>query len=237
MKIVVLNYTGSVGKTTIAAHLFSPRMGDAPIIALESLNWTSEGPGLSVEQFKGAEFWKLFSKLLATDDTIVDVGRSDIEDFLVGMRRFEGSHIAIDYFVVPVTSGTKEQRETMSMIGKLAAFGIPPDKIRLLFNRVESSVEDEFNILLNYVAKNNNATANLDAAIFDTELFDVLADENVSMKELLEDTTDYKAMLLNNKNRDSEIREYCGGMFGLILLARATDRYLDAAYVAVFENP
>jgi hypothetical protein len=237
MKIVVLNYTGSVGKTMIATHLLSPRMGGAPIIALESINFTSEGSGLSVEQFKGAEFWKLFSKLLATDDTVVDVGTSNIEDFLAGMRRFEGSHIAIDYFIVPVTGGTKEQRGTIGMITSLANLGVPANRIRILFNRVNESVQDEFRMLLNYVEKNNNATANLDAAIFDNELFDVLADENISMKALLEDTTDYKAMLLNNKAKDPEIRDYCGGMLGLILLARATDRYLDEAFVAVLENP
>ncbi len=35
MKIAVTNYCGTVGKTTIAAHLLSPRMNNAPVLAIE----------------------------------------------------------------------------------------------------------------------------------------------------------------------------------------------------------
>ncbi len=45
MKVAVLNYTGTVGKTTIAAHLLSPRMNNAPIFAIETINETAEGLG------------------------------------------------------------------------------------------------------------------------------------------------------------------------------------------------
>ncbi len=234
MKVIVLNYPGGVGKTIITDYLLSPRMGNTPIIVVGGDN---DAQVLLGNRFKDGGSRKLFIELFLAENVVVDVAASNAEIFLGGMNKFNEAHSEYDYFIVPVTNGTKEQRETMAMIGKLAALGIPPDKIRLLFNRVESSVEDEFHILLDYVAKNNNATANPDAAIFDTELFDVLVDENFSMKELLDDTTDYKAMLLNNKAKDPEIREYCGGMLGLILLARATERYLDDAYVAVFENP
>ena len=43
MKIAVLNYTGTVGKTTVAAHLLAPRMNGAPIIAVESVNERPRG--------------------------------------------------------------------------------------------------------------------------------------------------------------------------------------------------
>lgn len=36
-KVAVLNYTGTVGKTTVAAHLLAPRMDNAPIYAIEAL--------------------------------------------------------------------------------------------------------------------------------------------------------------------------------------------------------
>lgn len=82
MKITILNYTGTVGKTTIAAHPpLSPRMGNAPIFAVESINETAAGLGVDVEQIKGDKFRELFRKLFALDDAIIDVGASNIEDF------------------------------------------------------------------------------------------------------------------------------------------------------------
>ena len=50
MKVVVLNYTGTVGKTTIAVQLLSPRMNNAQIIAVKTINETAAGLGMEVEQ-------------------------------------------------------------------------------------------------------------------------------------------------------------------------------------------
>jgi MinD-like ATPase involved in chromosome partitioning or flagellar assembly len=235
MKIAVLNYTGTVGKTTIATHLLSPRMG-APIIAVESINETAAGMGIDIEQIKGEKFREIYQRLVATEDVIVDVGASNIEDFLEGMGRFDESHLEIDCFIVPVTNGTKEQRETMSMIATLGTLGVPPNKIRLLFNRVDHSVEDEFHILLKYVAKSNNATVNTQAAIYENELFDLLAIKKLSIDKLMNDPKDYKALLRENKDADQKQRAHWADMFGLKALARGVNRNLDDVYAALFND-
>ena len=38
MKVAVINFSGNVGKTTIARHLLAPRIPDADFIAVESIN-------------------------------------------------------------------------------------------------------------------------------------------------------------------------------------------------------
>ena len=38
MKIAVINFSGNVGKTTVARHLLAPRIPGAEVIAVESLN-------------------------------------------------------------------------------------------------------------------------------------------------------------------------------------------------------
>ena len=235
MKIAIVNYTGTVGKTTIAAHLLSPRMGNAPIFAVESINETAAGLGVDVEQIKGDKFRELFRKLFALDDAIIDVGASNIEDFLDGMVKFDESHLEFDYFVIPVTSGTKEQKETISMIGTLADFGIPPEKIRIVFNRVEADVADEFTHVLNYAKKEKNCIANTDAAIFENELFDALAVKKLTVDALLSDETDYKAMLKNNPDASAKERSHWGDMHALKALARSVRRNLDAVYDALFK--
>jgi len=234
MRITVMNYTGTVGKTTIATHLLSPRMGGAPIIAVESINETAAGMGVAVEQMKGDKFRELFQRMVVTEDLIVDVGASNIEDFLEGMSRLDDSHVEFDFFIVPVTNGTKEQRETISMISTLATLGVPPEKILLLFNRVDSSVEEEFHILLNYVGKNNNATVNTQAAIYENELFDLLAIKKLSIDKLLNDQKDYKSLLREKKDAEPKQRAFWAEMFGLKLLAKGVNKNLDSVYAALF---
>jgi hypothetical protein len=122
------------------------------------------------------------------------------------------------------------------MIATLGTLGVPPNKIRLLFNRVDHSVEDEFYILLKYVAKSNNATVNTQAAIYENELFDLLAIKKLSIDKLLNDPKDYKALLLENKDADQKQRAYWADMLGLKALARGVNRNLDDVYAALFND-
>ena len=126
MKVVTINYTGTVGKTTLAANFLSPRMSGAPIYAVESINETAETLGLDVEKLRGNKFRELFKKLMLEDHAIIDVGASNVEDFMANLEGFDEAHEEIDFYMVPVTSGTKEQKETMTLISSLSAIGVPP---------------------------------------------------------------------------------------------------------------
>jgi hypothetical protein len=236
MKVAILNYSGKVGKTTLAVHLLSPRMDNAPIFAVESVNETAAALGAEdVEQIKGQKFRDLFRKLIVLDDVIIDVGASNIEAFLDGMVRFDESHVEFDYFVIPVVSGTVIQKETISMIGTLADFGIPPEKIRLVFNRVDADVAEEFQFVLNYAKKEKNCIANPNVAVFENELFDALAVKKLTIAALLADETDYKAMLKNNPDASAKDRAQWGDLHALKALARSVRRNLDTVYDALFK--
>jgi hypothetical protein len=234
MKVAIVNNPGTVGKTTIAAHLLAPRMPGASIIAIEDVNQTVANLGLEVDRMEGDAFRAMFKKLMLLDDAIVDVGASNIRLFLQGMVKFDESHMEFDYFVVPLTSGTKEQIETIGMIGTLADFGIPAEKIRLVFNRVNKDVEEEFGHVFRYVAKEQNAIANPAAAIYENELFSALAVKKLTIEALLADQTDYKA-LLRNKEASEKERNYWGDMFGLRALAKSVQRNLDAVFIETFK--
>lgn len=235
MKVAVLNYTGTVGKTTISAHLLSPRMNNAPIYAIESINETAEGNGLDVEKIKGTKFRDLFKKLMVADDAIIDVGASNVEGFLDGLVKFEDSHLEFDSFIVPVTSGSKEQKETIAMIQTLADLGIPADKIKLVFNRVEADVAEEFGPLLNYVKKSKAAIANHDAAIFENELFDMLAVKKLALGELQNDETDYKAKAREiGKDGDAKLRSHYSDMHLIKSLSKNVNRNMDTVFAALF---
>lgn len=235
-KVAVINFTGSVGKTTIAAHLLSPRMDDAPVYAIETINETAQSLGVDVEKIDGEKFRDLFRKLVASDAAIIDVGASNVEAFLDGMTRFEDSHLEVDYFVVPVTSGIKEQKETMAMISTLADFGIPPERIKLVFNRVAKDVRDEFGHLCNFVKKEKLCEANEEAAIFENPQFDQFAIKKMTIAAVLADSTDYKAKIVEERKNGADEKKisHYTDMFVLKSAAKSINRNLDAVFTALF---
>lgn len=234
MKIAIANLCGTVGKTTAAAHLLSPRMDNAPIFAIETVNETAQGLGMDVEKIRGERFRDLFQKLIALDDAIIDVGASNIEDFLNGLARFEDAHLEIDLFVLPTTSGTKEQKETMAMVATLAGMGVDPARIRILFNKVQSDVKEEFPLLLNYAAKAENCIADPAAAVFENEVFDLLGARGMSIAQALADQEDYKARLRAlGRDGDSRLRAQYADLHAIRALSRSVSRNLDAVFAAL----
>lgn len=182
---------------------------------------------------RGNKFRDLLKKIVIEDNAIIDVGASNVEDFMENLESFEDAHEEIDFYVIPVTSGTKEQKETVTMIKSLSAFGIPPEKIRVVFNLVERDVADEFAVVVKYHKHANNFILNFECAVYETELFDALSLKGLSLEGLMADEEDYKA-LLKNKEADPKDRARWSDMYGLKLLCKGVSRKLDLVYNNLF---
>ena len=70
MKVVVINFSGNVGKSTVSRHLLAPRLKDATIIPVESIN----SDGSQDEAIKGKQFGEMQEALALVDDAVIDVG-------------------------------------------------------------------------------------------------------------------------------------------------------------------
>ena len=84
-------------------------------------------------------------RLMKLDDAIVDVGSSNVEDFLKMMQHYADSQEEFDLFVVPVVKDGKQQADTVNTIRALRAIGVPAAKILVLINKVETdeTLEDK----------------------------------------------------------------------------------------------
>ena len=234
MKVAVISYSGNVGKTTVAAHMLAPRIPAAKIHAIETVNETATEMGLEVDQLRGEKFVTLYKELLASSDAIVDVGASSAEEFIARMVKVEGSHLEIDYFVVPTTSGGKEQRDTVRTIQALNEVGVAPERIRVLFNRVRSDdVKEEFAPIFGF-ARQKGFVAKSDAAIEDNEVFDLLSAKKTSIAAVLSDETDYRQVLKNLTPDEKKKAAYAIDMHTLKGLARGVNRQFDRAFTALF---
>ena len=234
MKVAVINFSGNVGKTTIAAHLLKPRMGNARVFSVESINADATHDGLDVERMKGKQFGQLQEELMVLNNAIVDVGASNVEDFLKLMLQFEGSHEEFDYFVVPTVSERKQQADTVNTIRALAKAGIPKSKIRLVFNKVQvdESVAEDFQALFGLAKLEKTFVINKAAAIQANEVFARIRSVGKTLGEIRDDETDYRAKL--RVSTDQAEREACVRMISLKRLAVTANRNLDAVYTSLF---
>ncbi len=200
MKIAVINFSGNVGKTTVARQLLAPRLNNAPVISVESIN----SDGTDDEAIRGKQFGQLQEAMLLQDNVVVDIGASNVEDFVDLMTQYEGSHEDYDFYVVPTVSQTKQQRDTISTIEALAEIGIPSRKIRLLFNMLEKNEQLDvvFSALHEYHRREKKFTLSPKAVIRQHEVFGRLKGNRISIADANADQTDYKELLKAAKEQE-----------------------------------
>ena len=193
MKVAVINFSGNVGKTTIARHLLAPRIADAEVIAVESIN-AEDGQGGAL---RGSQFGELQEFLQTVDNVVVDIGASNVEELLSLMRKYRGSHEDFDYFVIPTVPALKQQQDTIATLAELTRIGIPAFKLKVVFNQVEDDarVSETFDTLLAFIEENPPAQANTLCRLAANEIYERAKGAGASLAELASDDTDYKALI------------------------------------------
>jgi len=231
MKIVVLNFSGNVGKSTISRHLIAPRIGSS-VISVESIN--SDGDEDN-EALRGKQFQTLMDNLAIEDAAVVDVGASNVEDFLSRMQSFKGSHEDFDLYIVPTVPKTKQLKDTISTIDYLAEIGVPASKIRVVFNMVESdeNPEEVFEGIIQYAEQAGTCVVSPDFVIHTNELFGKLKGTSNSIAAILEDKTDFKSAIKETSDPAEKVR--LSQALGMKRLAAGVQEELDRVFKAVVE--
>lgn len=226
MKLCVMNFSGNVGKSTIARHLLAPRLDDCHIIGVESIN-ADDGSDAAV---RGREFRELGRTLAALDAAVVDVGASNVEEFLARMAQQRGAHEDFDAFVVPTAPTTKQLRDTISTISALNELGVEPSRIRLVLNLAERG-EDPHK-LFGPLFELDEFCATPRALIYENEIYSLLRDSDQSISGLVEDTTDYRGLMRATDDKVERIR--LAEALAMRRLALGVKDDLDAAWAALW---
>lgn len=234
MKALVLNFSGNTGKSTAAIHMLVPRIPGAEYVAVESINSsddTGDGPTI-----RGDQFGSLQEELMMLDAAVVDVGASNIEDFMKFMTQYRGSHEDFDLFVVPVVKDAKQVKDTIATIMALSSIGVPAKKIRVVFNKTEidEDIESSFYPLFAFHKASKTFTLKRDAAIQSTELFQKLRSHGATITQVLNDETDHKAALREARakgDQDAALKSIA--MISMRRLALDCNDNLDAVFAAL----
>lgn len=230
MRVCVMNFSGNVGKTVVAAHLMAPKLG-TKIYSVETLNVGASADGVDVESMSANQFQELFNELAQVDSAVVDVGTSNIQTFMKLMQRFAGSHEDIDLFLVPTVKTPKQQADTINTLRALIEIGVPAEKLRLVFNMVEPEDNPDFDFApVIAMANSLGITTKPFAVIHTNEVFDLIKGSGRSLPDILADTTDYRALIrtANDEDKPALLNNLAAKR-----LAISCSANLDAAYAAV----
>jgi len=229
MKLAVINFSGNVGKSTVARHLLAPRIPGCPVVAVESLN-ADDGEPLTI---RGRQFAQLQEYLHTVTDVVVDVGASNVEELLALMRRYRGSHQDFDGFIVPTVPARKQQQDTTATLAELARIGVPPQRIRLVFNQVEDDtpLEQVFDTLLAYCAMSGAVQPRTAAWMRFNEVYAQVRGMHQSLLELAADTTDFKGAIAKAGSAAEKVA--LARQLATQRLARGVIPELDACFAAL----
>jgi hypothetical protein len=229
MKIAVINFSGNVGKTTIAQHLLLPRIEGAELVAIESLN-ADDG---QVQALRGRQFGELQEYLQTVDNAVVDIGASNVEELLDLMRRYRGSHEDFDCFVVPTVPAVKQQKDTIATLVELARLGVPSEKVKLVFNMVESGpeLEPSFFFVRAFLTEQPLAVANPICRLGTNEIYARVRGSGADLAALARDETDYKSLIAEAQDTTKKLA--WAQKLANRRLARGVVPELDACFAAL----
>jgi hypothetical protein len=229
MKLAVINFSGNVGKTTVARHLLAPRIPGCQVVAVESIN-ADDGERITI---RGRQFAQLQEYLQTVTDLVVDVGASNVEDLLALMRHFSGSHEDFDGFVVPTVPARKQQQDTTATLAELARIGVPATRMRLVFNQVDddSPIEEVFETLLAYCSISEAVQPRTAACMRHNEVYARIRGAGQSLLELAADTTNYKAEIAKAASASDKLA--LAQRLATQRLARGVVPELDACFAAL----
>lgn len=184
-RFVVSNIASNVGKSEISRHLLAPRVQNAQLISVESLNTNGSG-----EEMDASRFDEIMELVLLSDAAVVDVGSADFREFMIRMVQLHGSHETIDFFVLPVIAAHKQQIETVKTIKLLRAMGVERERIRIVFNMTEPGEEVARTFAVVF-SEEGNATLNPRCKIEQSPFFDLFKTAGMTVEQLANDGEDY----------------------------------------------
>jgi len=225
IKLAVLNNSGNVGKSTICQTLLKPRLDESQIIRVETIN----SDGSNDNKLSAKEFDEILKSIDDSECTIIDVGSSNIEQFMVQMLEFKGSHELIDYFMVPVTTQDKQQRDSINTINNLLDSGIEKEKIKVIFNQAEKDMEirKQYAIFLSDKTC-SKITGDNPAIVYYNNIFNILTKSGLKYEDVYNDDRDFRTLIRSAESK--ELRQELSNLRTVKMLMNGFNSDLDIAF-------
>lgn len=225
LKIAVLNNSGNVGKSTICNSLLQPRLEGSIVVKVETINTD----GTLDEKISASDFIEISKLIDSSPCAIVDVGSSNIETFIKKLTSYKGSQEDFDYFIIPTTPQNKQQMDTLVTIETLLDLDVEPERIKVIFNMVESerSFDKQFSTILENKTFKSLKIKDL-PIVHSSELFTYLYEMDKTLTSIVTDDRDFRALM--RQSTDKQEIERLSTDRAIKRLATGVTEELDIAF-------
>lgn len=231
--IAVINLSGNTGKTAVSEYLLKPRVKNAKVVSIETIN--SSGITSETETIKGRNFLELLKIMDNHESIIIDIGSSNVEQFIEQLNKFDGSHDEFDYFIIPTVPMAKQLTDTVNTIKFLNDIGVEKAKIKVVLNKVDDidSINYDFKVLIDFYEKYKSFTLDLNATISTNEFYQLNSTSGKTIAEILSDDRDFRK-LIRESEPNSDERATLGNALAIKRLASGVEKQLDSVFHALF---
>ncbi|MGF6530431.1 hypothetical protein P3T20_001205 [Paraburkholderia sp. GAS206C] len=201
LKILVGHSSEKVGTTTVVDELLVPRLGTGvEVLRVDARKERAEGDGDPARRFGASDPVPVIDALLsAKNNVIVEVAATQFSAFVEGLRSHPQAVPLFDAIIVPLTPDVHVQQETIVLVKNFTSLGVPPGKLRILFNMVraepgaslEKCVGNQFPQFLRF-ARAHGVNVRMDAALWETPVYSQLAAHGLKLRQVLADKRDYE---------------------------------------------
>jgi len=131
----------------------------------------------------------------------------------------------------------KQQADTINTIKTLSKLGVLAKRIRVVFNRIDpedsQNIDSLFAAVFDFHQAEKLFTLKRDAILFNNQIFDRLRQLKKTVADIINDPTDYRAMLKEAKTEDE--KHFTVFMVSAQRLAKSANENLDQTFKAIFK--
>ena len=201
MKILVINSTGNVGKSFIAREVLYPLLSEEKTLyEIEKFNEGSDklvGKNVHYKCIEPSKIDEIVPELLLTDNAVIDVGASSIDEFLQNSKEHNLFDI-IDMIIIPTVLESKQVADTIKIVKELQKYGSSEEKIFIVLNKVKKELNNnkviEQNLHYNSLSLSFSSTGveyDPEYRLSEYEVVDKISELKLSIADVLADKTDY----------------------------------------------
>lgn len=225
LKAAILNHSGNVGKSTICQAMLKPRLEDAEIIKVETIN----SDGSNDSKLSAKEFDEILKRIDDVDCTLIDIGASNIEQFLIQMDEYQGSHELIDYFIIPVTPQDKQQRDSIATINNLLDMGIEVERIKVILNMAEKDLEVSKQFAIFIADKTCKKIVGTNpSVVYYNNIFTILTKSKLRYDDVYNDDRDFRTLIRAAGSKEE--RQELSNLRTVKMLMNGFNSDLDVAF-------
>ena len=151
--VMVANFSGNVGKTTVTKNLLAPNMPGVRIFAVEDVNaGYNQGEATQMPAEMAKTILEEAIEASFESPVIVDVGASNVAVFFSHFSSYEGIQELITRVIVPTEPSEKVQTDTVKTVEYLIKeLFFDPEKIAVIINKADARMDDAvvFETMLN----------------------------------------------------------------------------------------